>query len=138
VERTAEQDTPSDAGDLGTAAQLLFEEGKLQAAALLIDARIARREYVDTGFPVDSGGPGTDLFKVYLEVPRFLVERCTEEVITDVQNALNEVLEVEHLYVYGLAVGGWSSPQCNLAVSRPNQSCVSRRRCRRRGRGRGR
>lgn len=110
VEQVSEHDTPSDAEDLGTAAQLLFEEGKVQAAALLIDARIARREYMDTVFPIHGEGPGTDLFEVYLEVPRFLVERFAEEIVSDVQGALNEVLEAEHIAVYQLHVRAQITP----------------------------
>lgn len=96
--------TENDAKDLGTAAQLLFEDGKTQAAALLTDARIARRDYIDTAFPLRGDASGFDVFEVWLEVPRFLVERFTGEVIADVRDALNEVLERDNVHVRELAV----------------------------------
>lgn len=99
-----QSNSEDDADDLGTAAQVLFEDGKSKAAALLIDARIVERQYLDTGFPLDDEAPGIDLFAVVLEVPRFLVERFDDEVVSDIQDALNEVMLRDHVYVKDVRV----------------------------------
>lgn len=110
MEPTADEDTAADAADLGTAAELLFDAGKVQAAALLIDARIAERIYVDTGFPVVGDGPGTDLFNLVLEVPRFLLRRFNDEVVSDIQDAFNEVQEPNHIHVVDVRVRAAITP----------------------------
>lgn len=100
-----------DGSDLGTAAELLFELGKVQAASLLLDASIAERQFLDIAFalPLDDR-PGISLFEVTLEVPRFLVERFTEDIVVDVQEALNEVMKRDHVYVKDLRVRAALTP----------------------------
>ncbi len=99
----------SDANDLGTAAKLLLEDGKIKSAALLLDARIVERNYVDTGFPMDSD-TGIDLFNVVIEAPRFLVERFDDEVVSEVTEALNEALQADHVHVMRLEVRAVVTP----------------------------
>jgi hypothetical protein len=126
-------DTDDDAEDLGTAAQLLFEEGKVQAAALLIDARISRRDYIDLLMPLYEDGPGTTMYRVYLEVPRFLIERFTDEVIADIREALNEVLENDRIYVQAVELRAAIEPagadwratlEARMAPKATNQASV--------------
>jgi hypothetical protein len=80
---------------LGQAAELLVQDGKMQAASLLLDVRAIHtsdlewREYA----PI----------LVTLEVDHFLLERFTQEILDDIMEALKEayrdVTEVKRLYV---------------------------------------
>jgi len=100
-----DQDGWDDGNDLGSAAELLFEQGKTQAASLLLDASIVDRQFLDVAWllPLDDR-PGISLFAVTLDVPRFLVERFTGDIVADVQEALNEVMERERVHVKELHV----------------------------------
>jgi hypothetical protein len=97
--------------DLGAAAGLLLDDGKTQAAALLVDARLSA-EYVDTGFPMfgASEGAAIDLFNAVLEVPRFLVERFTEDIESEIHHALNEVMEPQSVHILNLRIRGTVEP----------------------------
>ncbi|MFI6029574.1 hypothetical protein [Amycolatopsis magusensis] len=95
--------------DLGTAAGLLLDDGKTQAAALLVDAHLVA-DYVDTGFSMSGEDPGTDLFNVVLEVPRTQVEKFTDEILKDISTALNEVMNPQHVHVLGIQVRAQIEP----------------------------
>ena len=111
VRQVTDEEDWDDGQDLGSAAELLFEQGKTQAASLLLDAKIVERQYLDIAFllPLDDR-PGITLFAVTLEVPRFLVERFTVGVQADVQEALNEVLERDRAHVKELNVRAAITP----------------------------
>jgi hypothetical protein len=92
------------------------------------------RSYVDTGFPLDGGETeAIDLFNAAMEVPRFLVERFTDEIRSAVYDALNEVMHTQSVHVLRLDVRGALPPaspdwradlQSKLAPRVTNQGTV--------------
>ena len=89
--------------DLGAAAGMLLDDGKTQAASLLLDAHLVA-EYVDTAFAMVGDDPGTNLFNVVLEVPRPHVKQFTDEILAEVSTALNEVMDSQRIHVLDLRV----------------------------------
>src|SRR5207249_4866803 len=65
--------------DLGVAAQILMEDGRQQAAALLLDVADLRYEW-----------NGHDEFNAVVIVPPWLVERFTDEIQEQILDALRE------------------------------------------------
>jgi hypothetical protein len=107
--QTPDSDAEGSSGDdldLGAAAGLLLDDGKTDAAALLVEAHL-HAEYVDTGFPI-FGGENTaiNIFNVVLEVPRFLVQRFTDKIESEIHAALHEVMEPQGIHVASLRVRG--------------------------------
>jgi hypothetical protein len=112
VPETPDADPASNSGDdldLGAAAGLLLDDGKTEAAALLVEAHL-HVEYVDTGFPLVGEGKPTHLFDVVLEVPRALVQRFSDEIESEIHRALNEVMEPQSIHILNLRVRGAIEP----------------------------
>jgi hypothetical protein len=82
---------------LGTAAQLLLEQGKQEAAALLLDVRAIEYINMDLLFPLDGGEGEIVKATAKLFVEPSLLPRFTDEITRQVYEALHEAaLSHEH------------------------------------------
>jgi hypothetical protein len=85
---------------LGTAAQLLAEQGDKQAAALLLDVQSIEYVFMDLLFPL-GGGEGPDYIKATakLLVEPLLVPHFTDEIKQQIYEALHEAALTDEHYI---------------------------------------
>src|SRR5687768_15410397 len=76
-----------DPEEMGVAAELLLDQGKVQAAALLIEALPSGMDLVDTA--VMDGGENFLIYNMALDVPVSLYQGLTAEVIDEIRDAIN-------------------------------------------------
>ena len=78
---------------LGRAVQILLDRSQAQLAALLLDCRIVRFEYIDSLFalPLDDSDP-IALVDIWVEAPTFISDRIDEELGATIHDALNEAV----------------------------------------------
>ena len=93
---------------LGNAAEDLMDSGLADVAAILLDCRILRFDHRDSLFrlPLDDSPP-VELVDAWLEAPRAITTRLSEEHEAQILGTLNSVLEPERIWVKELR---WASP----------------------------
>lgn len=98
---------------LGTAFELLWEEGKTQPASLLLDVQGGEEVFIDVLMRLDGGDEMFAKVDLKLEVPVFLLPRFTDDVVTDLLDALRRVALDDGTYIDDLrlapvkAESGW-------------------------------
>jgi hypothetical protein len=89
---------------LGTAAQLLVERGKQEAAALLLDVQSVEYVFIDILVPLVGEGPEVVKVTAKLFVEPSLLPRFTDEIKQQVYEALHEAAQSDEYYVDDVVV----------------------------------
>ena len=85
---------------LGRAVQILLDRSEVQPAALLLDCRILRFEYIDSLYAVPfDDSDAIRLVDAWLAAPTFISDRIDEELGATIKDALNEALASDATHV---------------------------------------
>lgn len=76
---------------VGTAVELLLEQGHETAVALLLDVVEGEFAFVDLGMALSGEADDVMIWRLNLVVPHYIVERFSAEVCSQILSALNEV-----------------------------------------------
>lgn len=85
---------------LGRAVEMMLDRSQVQAAAVLLDCRVLKFEYVDSAFilPLDDSDPIT-LMNAWLMAPTHIWDRIDGELASTIKDTLNEALEPDGIYL---------------------------------------